>query len=65
MASKFCKRHYEAVAETLRCEVRNDLDEKSFRRVVATFQDMFQRDNGTFRASKFEEACYPKATVKA
>ena len=57
---KFAKRHYEAVAEVLRCTQPFDLDDfpamNQHRKVRAELADMFKLDNHRFDHKKFRAA---------
>lgn len=72
MASKFQKRHYEAIAQALQAAhplkgspADNDLE--NFRWFVCRNEiaRMLERDNSDFKRGRFEAACEPGANVRA
>ena len=67
MASKFEKRHYEAVAEIFRVNYPlsgDGLDRSMWEDLQKEFSDMFAAENGRFRPVQFLEACKPERTKK-
>jgi hypothetical protein len=69
--SKFCKRHYEAIAEVLQSASPIQADNAYSIRLdqhnetVSHFANMLARDNGLFKRGRFERACVPGANVRA
>jgi hypothetical protein len=53
MTAMFQKRHYKAIAETL----RNDVPGAYKWTVVHTLADMFAKDNPLFNRKRFYDAC--------
>jgi hypothetical protein len=71
MASKFSKRHYEAIAQALQEAHAHAPDDRSggAEYGVTTAQqyleDMLARDNAAFKRGRFRAACVPGANVRA
>jgi hypothetical protein len=69
MASKFAKRHYEAIAAEMQILHQvwsgNPDTEQCVEDVVNTLAHAFKRDNFGFDSERFKRACLPGANVRA
>ena len=66
--SKFCKRHYEAIAEAIQSAKRQAVMENEFLGIATVMHelaDTFAGDNGDFKRDRFIRACEPGANVRA
>jgi len=66
MAAKFCKRHYEAIAQVIQNLVVSDDEhdalglaevERVRQSIASDFADMLKADNGAFQRDRFLGAC--------
>ncbi len=69
MPSKFCKRHYEAIAEAMQ-EAKPEPNwcankHAQWNVTVSRLADMLARDNGLFKRDRFVRACEPGTNVRA
>ncbi|MGA7738825.1 MAG: hypothetical protein WB691_03310 [Pseudolabrys sp.] len=65
--SRFAKRHYEAIAETMQ-EARTHLRGDAVNQhecVIGMLADMFAADSSQFKRERFTNACQPGANVRA
>lgn len=72
MSSKFCKRHYEAIAEAMQEAFRYaDIEDNTGKQRIGVkiaqryLVDMLSCDNGSFKRDRFIRACEPGANVRA
>ena len=69
--TKFCKRHYEAIALAMQEAMRyargldDELAPGAIQIAIEELADVFDSDNGQFRRERFVRACEPGANVRA